>query len=72
LHALAILKAMNFRDYGALTVLINGDEEVSSPASRGLLTKLGAEHDATFPVRSFAGGNLQAGSRDRRHRGGGD
>jgi glutamate carboxypeptidase len=48
LHVVAMLKAMNFRDYGTLTVLINGDEEVSSPASRGLLTKLGAEHDATF------------------------
>jgi glutamate carboxypeptidase len=48
LHALAMLKTMNFRDYGTLTVLINGDEEVSSPASRGMLTTLGAEHDATF------------------------
>ncbi|MGH7770992.1 MAG: M20/M25/M40 family metallo-hydrolase [Candidatus Binatia bacterium] len=50
LHTLAILKAMNFREYGTLTVLINGDEEISSPGSRGLLTKLGAEHDATFSV----------------------
>jgi glutamate carboxypeptidase len=32
LHTLAILKAMNFRDYGLITVLINGDEEVSSRA----------------------------------------
>ncbi len=48
LHAVAMLKAMNFRDYGALTVLINGDEEVSSPGSRATLTKLGAEHDAVF------------------------
>jgi glutamate carboxypeptidase len=48
LHTVAMLNAMKFRDYGTLTVLINGDEEVSSPASRGMLTKLGAEHDATF------------------------
>lgn len=48
LHTLAILKAANFRDYGLVSVLINGDEEISSPASRGLLTKLGAEHDAVF------------------------
>ncbi len=53
LHTLAILKAMNFREYGTLTVLINGDEEVSSPASRNLITKLGDEHDA---VMSFEGG----------------
>src|SRR5262249_37890017 len=46
LHTLAILKAMNFREYGTLTVLINADEEISSPGSRSLITKLGAEHDA--------------------------
>jgi acetylornithine deacetylase/succinyl-diaminopimelate desuccinylase-like protein len=34
--------------YGLITVLINADEEVSSPGSRAILTKLGAEHDAVF------------------------
>jgi glutamate carboxypeptidase len=48
LHTLAVLKAMNFHDYGLITVLINGDEEVSSPGSRAMLTKLGAEHDGVF------------------------
>src|SRR5258708_5809491 len=48
LHALAILKTMNFRDYGTLTVLINADEEISSPGSRSLITKLGAEHDVVL------------------------
>src|SRR4051812_24038398 len=48
LHTLAVLKAMNFRDYGLITVLINGDEEVSSAGSRAMLTKLGGEHDAVF------------------------
>ena len=52
LHTLAILKAMNFREYGSLTVLLNADEEISSPGSRSLITKLGAEHDATFSVES--------------------
>jgi glutamate carboxypeptidase len=52
LHTLAILKAMNFREYGTLTVLINADEELSSPGSRSLITQLGAEHDATFSVES--------------------
>jgi glutamate carboxypeptidase len=52
IHTLAILKAMDFREFGALTVLINADEELSSPGSRSLLTKLGAEHDATFSVES--------------------
>jgi len=52
LHTLAILKTTNFREYGTLTVLINADEELSSPGSRSLITKLGAEHDATFSVES--------------------
>ena len=50
LHTLAILKAMNFRDYGLVTVLINADEEVSSAGSRATLTKLGGEHDAVFSM----------------------
>ncbi len=52
LHTLAILKAMNFQQHGTLTVLINADEEISSPGSRSLISKLGAEHDATFSVES--------------------
>jgi glutamate carboxypeptidase len=50
IHALAMLKAMNFRDYGLVTVLINADEEVSSPGSRAMLAKLGSEHDAVFSL----------------------
>jgi glutamate carboxypeptidase len=53
LHSLAILKAMDFRDFGTITVLINGDEEINSPASRNVITRTGAEHDA---VMSFEGG----------------
>ncbi|MDB5811834.1 MAG: peptidase dimerization domain protein, partial [Betaproteobacteria bacterium] len=52
LHSLAILKAINFRDYGRITVLINPDEEINSPASRHLITQMGSEHDA---VMSFEG-----------------
>jgi glutamate carboxypeptidase len=48
LHTLALLKATGFRDYGLVTVFIDGDEEVSAPASRALFGKLGSEHDATF------------------------
>ncbi len=50
LHTLSILKTMNFRDYGLVTVLINADEEVSSAGSRTMLTKLGGEHDAVFSL----------------------
>jgi glutamate carboxypeptidase len=52
LHTLAILKALDFQQYGTLTVLINADEELSSPGSRSVISKLGAEHDATFSVES--------------------
>jgi glutamate carboxypeptidase len=57
LHTLKMLKALNIRDYGLITVLINGDEEISSPAARGPLSQLGAEHDV---VMSFEG--TRAGS----------
>jgi glutamate carboxypeptidase len=52
IHTLAALKAMNFRDYGLLTVLINADEEVSSAGSRNMLTRLGGEHDAVLSFES--------------------
>jgi len=48
LHTLEVLKKSKFNEYGKITVLINGDEEISSPAARSYFTKLGAEHDVTF------------------------
>ena len=48
LHTLAALKDLNYRDYGMISVLINADEEISSPGSRAMLTKLGSEHDVVF------------------------
>ena len=48
LHAVTVLNALNIRNYGTLTVLINGDEELSSPGSRGAITRLGREHDVVF------------------------
>lgn len=47
-HLAAMLKAMNFAEYGTLTILVNGDEEISSPGSREALAAAGAEHDATL------------------------
>jgi len=55
-HAIALLKAIDFKEYGTLTVLINADEEIGSPGSRALITRLGAEHDA---VLSFEGAGFQ-------------
>ena len=56
-HIMALLRSMNFQDYGLITVLINGDEEISSPASRSLIGRLGAGHDA---VLSFEASRVDA------------
>src|SRR5258705_2842322 len=53
LHTVAMLQALKFRDYGTLTVLINADEEVSSPGARSTITRMASEQDAVF---SYEGG----------------
>ncbi|WP_121456403.1 M20/M25/M40 family metallo-hydrolase [Acidovorax sp. 106] len=53
LHTIAVLQKLNFKDYGTLTVLINGDEEISSPGWRSTITRMAAEQDVVF---SFEGG----------------
>lgn len=62
LHTIGMLNAMQFRDYGTLTVFINGDEEIGSPGSRNHHTRLGAAHDA---VMSFEGGGNETDDRVR-------
>lgn len=44
LHTLKLLKDQNFNNYRNLTVLINADEEISSPGSRALIERIAAEH----------------------------
>ncbi|QOZ68355.1 M20/M25/M40 family metallo-hydrolase [Bradyrhizobium arachidis] len=53
LHTVAMLQKLNFKDYGTLTVLTNGDEEISSPGWRGTITKFASDQDVVF---SFEGG----------------
>ena len=48
LHTLAMLRSLNFRDYKVITVVINGDEEISTPGARNLISQLGGEHDVVF------------------------
>lgn len=55
LHLIATLKALDFSDYGLITVQINGDEEVSSAGSRTLITRLGSEHDLVLSFESAGG-----------------
>ena len=60
IHGVALLQKLNFREYGTLTVLINGDEEISSPGWRSTITRLAAEQDAVF---SFEGGGTDGALR---------
>ncbi|MBT1512677.1 M20/M25/M40 family metallo-hydrolase [Bradyrhizobium sp. SRL28] len=60
LHAIAMLQTLKFQDYGTLTVLINGDEEISSPGSRSTITRMAGEQDAVF--------SYEAGGEDGRLR----
>jgi len=52
LHTLAVLKNLGFRGYKMLTVIINGDEEVSTPGARNLITRTAVEHDFVFSCES--------------------
>jgi glutamate carboxypeptidase len=47
-HVLHMLKALNFNEYGTLTVLVNSDEEISSPGSRAAIADAGAAHDVVM------------------------
>jgi len=55
IHTLAMLQALGFREYGTLTVLINGDEEISSPGSRSTITRLAKEHDVVISCEGGGG-----------------
>ncbi|MBO9676857.1 MAG: M20/M25/M40 family metallo-hydrolase [Acidovorax sp.] len=60
LHTVALLQKLGFKDYGTLTVLINGDEEISSPGWRSTITRVAADQDAVF---SFEGGGTDGSLR---------
>ncbi len=58
LHTVGLLQKIGFKEYSELAVLINADEEIGSPGSGPMITRLGGEYDAVF---SFEGGG---GSKD--------
>ncbi|OTG67277.1 M20/M25/M40 family metallo-hydrolase [Acinetobacter silvestris] len=53
IHTLETLKKLNYKDYGTITVLMNSDEEISSPGSRKLITETAQNQDV---ILSFEGG----------------
>ena len=60
LHTIAMLNKLGFKDYGTLTLLVNGDEEISSPGSRSTISRVASTQDAVF---SFEGGGSDGGVR---------
>ncbi|MBW8843910.1 MAG: M20/M25/M40 family metallo-hydrolase [Burkholderiales bacterium] len=60
IHAIALLRKAAIDDYGTLTVLINGDEEISSPGARATITRTAADQDMTL---SFESAGTQGGVR---------
>lgn len=60
LHAIALLKKAGIDEYGTLTVLINGDEEISSPGSRATIARTAADQDMTL---SFEAAGADGGVR---------
>jgi glutamate carboxypeptidase len=60
IHTVAMLQKLQFKDYGTLTVLLNGDEEISSPGSRSTITRVAADQDL---VMSFESGSTDGSLR---------
>jgi len=58
LSTLKLLKARGFDDFERITVLFNGDEEISSPASRRVIAELGATHDAVLSFEGTGGESI--------------
>lgn len=48
LYAIKILKAMNFKDYGRITFLLDTNEEVGSLDTTALIRRVAKEHDVTL------------------------
>ena len=55
IHVLDMLKKLKYQDYGTITVLINSDEEISSPGSRQMIMDNAKNQDV---VLSFETGGL--------------
>ena len=68
LHTLAMLKALDFSDYGTLTVLINADEEIELAGLAQPPDQARRRARRDLLGRKLARGVRQALARDRRHR----
>jgi glutamate carboxypeptidase len=57
MHTVEMLQRLGFKNYAELAVLINADEEIGSPGSSALLTRLGGEYDAVLSYEGGGGAN---------------
>ncbi len=60
LHVVDMLRKLDYKSFGTVTVVFNSDEEISSPGARALITKFAEDQDAVF---SFEGGGKDGGVR---------
>jgi glutamate carboxypeptidase len=70
--AVAMLKQLNFNEYGTLTVLVNADEEISSPGARQLHQPSWAPSTTPCCPSRHSRIERQALAGHQRHRRGGD
>lgn len=60
IHIVKLLKQLDYQKFASITVLLNSDEEISSPGSRAMIAKTAADQDVVF---SFEGSGLDGGLR---------
>ncbi|MGE8320383.1 MAG: glutamate carboxypeptidase [Comamonas sp.] len=62
-HLLRLLREQGLQRYGQLTVLLNSDEEISSPGSRETITRLAQDQDAVLSLETGGrAGTLRLGT----------
>ncbi len=57
-HALKILRDLNFKDYARITVLLNTNEETGSRGTRALIERLAKEHDVSLNLEAGRAGDV--------------
>ena len=63
LHLVRLLRLLGYQNFGQLTVLLNSDEEISSPGSRQTITRLAQDQDAVLSFETGGrAGTLRLGT----------
>lgn len=63
MHLVRLLRELGYQRFGQLTVLLNSDEEISSPGSRQTITRLAQDQDAVLSFETGGrAGTLRLGT----------